>query len=283
MFLTTILTLMAIIVGKHPLPDELMEDSHAKRQELLRKEGVDALGPAASDPRIEYWLSCVSPRPKERFKPLTDEKLSPFLAAASMEFFGQAFADIANPWAMNKPWPTGYSIVPDRISLLLYEWQSPQYRFELYESYTMMLLRVRPLKQTWNPPKGLTAGQVSAVVEDVLQPAFCGNKNAKTAFLLPDQLKPGQVFSNFREFQTPTHLWTTPLEQEGVVLIVTDKDLCLVKAKYWGDFRYRQRVAPGITPAQWLDSNLYEKDGKTLVYQRVNGRSPFAPISPSRK
>lgn len=242
--------------------------------EEQQKDWKTVLGPAGNDPRLADWLAYVDPQPFDNLKVMSTEKLNPRLWLRSMEFFRNTFADAGNPWANNQPWPTRYSVKAKRVSLLLYEWQTVQYACHLHESYAMMLLRVRLRTEFGKPPEQLTSTRLAQIIQDVLLPKFYHKQTPAEAFRLSTEIKSGQFFTNFGDPKQYGRFWETEVEKLGVVLIVSGDELFVLKAKDWTRYKTRTPEGAGLKPEEWLDMALYEKDGKTLIFERVHGRKP---------
>jgi hypothetical protein len=162
------------------------------------------------------------------------------------------------------------------MSLLMYEWQTERYDFTALESGYMVLLRVKPTKRplVLKPlvkegeiiQEGEDPRRIERILKQLLSKRVVGDPLVANNFGLTSSssLKPGEIYTNGRPtLSLPTYGdWA-----RCVVAFLTDEDFCLLMTKEWPG-------TPQDTRSEelWLPVGLYEKDGKSLVIERLWGK-----------
>jgi hypothetical protein len=248
--------------------------------------------------RLDLWLDdylfWVSPLPDSSYVKFTTEVLSDEFLDESMEWFSRFFQDKFNPL---KRWkrPTKYYLGKDNRSLLCYEWSDKERSYQLIESSAAVLLRVTPLKEPWDAKQGIDRDSAYQLLASVLNKdklyEVAEARKAERArletfqerlekmwdsiwgkarkeppradvFPMPRTLKNGTVFSNAKDDFNPGLIshWSQP-----IVGFVTDKELNLLLFKERGGMRLNNF----LPDEDWLPKHLFEKDGKTPVWNRI--------------
>lgn len=252
---------LAMAESQNPERDTRMVEDFVQRK---KQQWREVLGLSAIDDNFCFWLLQVDPRPNRALTPFTDEILiDPYgeFVQESSEWMATFVKDVANPY-VNQKKPCKYFLRDEKYgrSLLVYEWTSEQYRFEVVESCAGVLVRINTIKSPLAPQEGIERRRVAAILEDVLKLPN-SNKYGRTAgqFHLLPMLVTGQVATNMKQvIAGPISDW-----HDHIVCFLSDRDLCVLffKAHF---FRANCNLPDDEF---WLPAHLYDKDGKNPVFR----------------
>jgi hypothetical protein len=271
MFCSAVLLVGANVLLAH------VDDKHA--MQLWLKEWESVIHPLNRDSELLHaWLRDLDPRPDKAFVKFTREKLDPRIVAESKQWCKTFFKAAADPYRGGLKGPTHYSLAPDatRRSLLLYQWQTKTCSFTLMEGANVVLLRVKPtdkplvLKPVYKDGQLVQSGESEERVVDLLKRLLSrrvvGDPAVGLNFQLGDSIGPGRLYTNAERPSAPLPRdWA-----KCVLLFLTDDDLCLMLGKANPYLAQAQERAED----RWLAPALFDKDGKTLMIEKLWGK-PF--------
>jgi hypothetical protein len=244
------------------------------------KDWEAAIRPLPRDEMLFDWLYSLDLRPTAAFTKFTDERLEPWVAMESAHWFGIFFKDAANPFKHKVAGPTRYSLAPtaDRRSLLMYEWRTDRYDFTILEAAHVVMLRVKPLKKPLASKakpivkdgavmaEAESPERIARILKQLLSKRVVGDPFIAYNFgMTASDIEVGHVYTNGRPLQyLPPEDWA-----KNVMVFQTDDDLCVLLAKAWPNLPI---FIDSRNEADWLPTALSEKDGKSLVIDRLWGR-----------
>ncbi len=180
--------------------------------------------------------------------------------------------------------PMKYYLAPEGgLSLLWYQYETPEFDFQIIESSAAVLARFRP-HDAFDIQRGISEKDAAKMLRSLLKPPY-----SKTlVFRLPSVLKTGQVFScrtdnSYAAFLE--HKFQPPDWTDDIVGFASDRHICLILRKC-------EIVEGTPTPyhshwsephPDWLRKDLYESNGSTLVIdhrKRMDASAPAAAQTP---
>jgi hypothetical protein len=203
-------------------------------------------------------MSYVHPQPDALMVDMDDKRVRGTSIEATTRIY------LKPPCRLKKRDPDKYYLrkSDDEPSLLYYEWRKSKYVFRMYQSGNGMLLRIKP--KGYDPRKPLTAKALTAVLYDVINMKYPSADKIADAFKLPETLPLGTVFTNAKM----VNVYIVGNWEQHVVGFLSKEDICVMcffstanRMAFFFDFY-----------PNWLDGDIFEKDGKTPVNPRKDDK-----------
>ncbi len=179
--------------------------------------------------------------------------------------------------------PTMYYLAPEGgLSLLWYEYDTPQFHFQITESSAALLVRFRP-RGPFDIRQGISQKDANRMLHAVLNLENLGERHW---FYLPRVLKTGRVFSDSGDASYPAAIKENdplPHWAGDIVGFASDRDICLILRKC-------EIVLGSPTPyhthwqephPDWLRKDLFESNGFALVIERGKSSKRDRPPQPA--